>query len=251
MKGIDMVRRLSVLAGVVALASVLMVPAASAGKARTYEVTITNLTTGQPLTPPVVAAHKKPVEIFEVGNAASYAVQQLAENGNGGPLVAELGANKHVSAIWEATEPLVPAGTPGAEDLGFKDYVTFEITSYKGAKYLSVASMLICTNDGFTGVDGVRLPKKVGQSKTIWSDAYDAGTENNTEDFADMVPPCQGLIGVVAMPAETGTGTTNGALAEGGVIHHHNGIVGGIDDLTVSDHGFTNPVIEITIERIS
>ena len=26
--------------------------------------------------------------------------------------------------------------------------------------------------------------------------AYDAGTEMNTEDFADMVPPCQGLIGV-------------------------------------------------------
>lgn len=192
-----------------------------------------------------MAAHKKPVEIFEVGNAASYALQQLAENGNGDPLVAELGANKHVSAIWLTGEPLVPAADPGAS--GFSDSVTFEITSYKGAKYLSVASMLICTNDGFTGIDGVRLPKKVGQSKTIWSDAYDAGTENNTENFADIVPPCQGLIGVTG---DAGTGTTNSALAEGGVIHHHNGIVGG-NDLTLMDHGFTNPVIEITIERIS
>lgn len=66
-----MLRRLSVIASVFALATFLLAPAASAGKTRTYEVTITNLTTGQPLTPPVVATHKKPAEIFEVGEAAS------------------------------------------------------------------------------------------------------------------------------------------------------------------------------------
>ena len=243
-----MLRRLSVLAAVIALASFLLAPAASAGKVRTYEVTITNLTTGQPFTPPVVAAHKRPTGIFDVGDPASFALQQVAENGVNSFLLAALAANKHVSSSFEvATPPLVPAADPGGS--GFSDTVTFEISSSKGAKYLSIATMLICTNDGFTGIDGVRLPKKVGQSVTVWSDAYDAGTEINTEDFIDMVPPCQRLIGVMSA-ADPGTGMTNGALAEGGVVASHGGVVGGIADLTVADHGWVDPVVEITIERI-
>jgi hypothetical protein len=49
--------------------------------------------------------------------------------------------------------------------------------------------MLICTNDGFTGSDGLRLPSKLGQSAMYYMAAYDAGSEINTEDFADIVPP--------------------------------------------------------------
>ena len=45
----------------------------------------------------------------------------------------------------------------------------------------------------------------------------------NTEDFADIVPPCQGLIGVGS--DDEGTGMSNPDLAEGGVIAHHTGIV--------------------------
>ena len=56
--------------------------------------------------------------------------------------------------------------------------------------------MLICTNDGFTGVDGLRLPGAVGQTVVANTAAYDAGTEANTEDFGDIVPPCQAVIGV-------------------------------------------------------
>jgi hypothetical protein len=56
--------------------------------------------------------------------------------------------------------------------------------------------MLICTNDGFSIVHDAPLPAEVGQIATFYSDAYDAGTEVNTESFADLVPPCQGLVGV-------------------------------------------------------
>jgi len=211
----------------------------------TYEVTITNLTSGQPLTPPVVAAHRQPLHVFEVGAAASFGVKEIAENGNNAPLLAALGGEKHVSAVIETqTGPLVPAGTPGSAM--FADSVTFALTTDQGAKYLSFAAMLICTNDGFTGVDSLRLPQQVGDSVTVVTAGYDAGTEINTEDFVDIVPPCQGLIGVSS--GEAGTGTSNPALAEGGVIRHHPNIQGG-SDLLPAVHGWTDPVAEVVITR--
>jgi hypothetical protein len=102
--------------------------------------------------------------------------------------------------------------------------------------------MLICTNDGFSGVDSLMLPGS--GSTSVDTNAYDAGSEMNTEDFADIVPPCQGLIGVES--DDEGTGMSNPDLAEGGVITVHAGIQGG-DDLTVADHGWSDPVARITV----
>ena len=52
------------------------------------------------------------------------------------------------------------------------------------------------------------------------------------------------------MNVEPGTGMSNPALAEGGVIHHHAGIQGGVD-LTPMTHGWSDPVAEVTVERVS
>lgn len=213
----------------------------------TYQVTITNLTSGQPLTPPVVATHRRPLHVFEVGEAASFGVKEIAENGNNAPLLAALGAEKRVSEVLQAGGgPLVPAGRPGAAL--FPDSVTLTITADRGAKYLSFVAMLVCTNDGFTGVDSVRLPKHVGDSITVFTAGYDAGTEINTEDFADIVPPCQGLIGISS--GEAGTGMSNPALAEGGVIRHHP-CIQGIADLVPEVHGWADPVAKIVITRLN
>jgi len=211
----------------------------------TYEVTITNLTSGQPLTPPVVATHRRPLHVFEVGAAASFGVKEIAENGNNAPLLAALGGEEHVSEVVQAgMGPLVPATAPGGAT--FPDSVTFTITADRGAKYLSFVSMLICTNDGFTGVDSLRLPQEVGDSVTVVTAGYDAGTEINTEDFVDIVLPCQGLIGISS--GEAGAGTSNPALAEGGVIVHHPNIQGG-SDLLPAVHGWIDPVAEVVITR--
>lgn len=218
--------------------------AAAEAPVATYEVTIDNLTAGQPLTPPVVATHRAATGIFTVGQPASFALKEIAENGNLAPMIAQLGADKHVSDSVAAAAPLVPAGLPGSAMFG--DSVTLTVTASEGAKFLSFASMLICTNDGFTGVDSLRLPREVGDTD-VQSAGYDAGTEVNTEDFADIVPPCQGLVGVSS--GEPGTGTSNPALAEGGVIHHHRGISGGAD-LVPAVHGWTDPVAAITVERV-
>jgi hypothetical protein len=239
-------RFLALAVAVAALAFVATVSSAAVeAPVATYEVTIENLTTGQPLTPPVVATHRAATGMFTVGQPASFALKEIAENGNLAPMIAQLGADKHVSDSVAAPEPLVPAGLPGSAM--FDDSVTLTVTASTGAKFLSYASMLICTNDGFTGVDSLRLPKDVGDAVVMRSAGYDAGTERNTEDFADIVPPCQSLVGVSS--GEPGTGMSNPALAEGGVIHHHPGIVGGAD-LIPAIHGWTDPVAEITVERV-
>jgi hypothetical protein len=223
-------------------------PASASAPERTYRVTITNLTSGQPLTPVAVATHQASVDAFTVGEPASFGVKEIAENGNLGPFVSSLQGATGVSEVVEGTFPLVPEGTPGAAT--FPDTVTFEIHASADSRRLSWVSMLICTNDGFTGVDGLKLPVHLDETVTEGTAGYDAGTEINTEDFADIVPPCQGLIGVSS--GEAGTGVSNPALAEGGVIHHHPGIQGGAD-LVQAVHGWDvdEPVAEITVERIA
>jgi hypothetical protein len=211
-----------------------------AGEA-TYEVSITNLTTeGQPLTPPLAATHRKPIGMFEVGEPASFGLKEIAENGNLGPMHERLAGSKHVADVVIAVAGDPPPVLPGQT-------VTFELAAERGARYLSFVSMLICTNDGFTGVNGLRLPDDVGESATVYTAAYDAGTEMNTEDFADMVPPCPALTGV---PSEDpGTGASDPALAEGDVVRHHPGIAG-IADLDPALHGWDDPVAMVTVERI-
>ncbi|HZA26665.1 MAG TPA: spondin domain-containing protein [Actinomycetota bacterium] len=233
-------------------------PANNDDDVRTYEVTITNETSGQPLTPPVVATHSGKNQVFEVGQPASVGVREIAENGNNAPLLAFLGADPF-DRISESKQagmgPLVPEGTPGGVEVPpsgpeFPDSVTFEITAEEGANRLSFVSMLICTNDGFTGVNGLRLPSRVGRTITAETAGYDAFTEVNDEDFAHIVPPCQGLIGVSS--GEMGEGVSNPALAEGGVISHHQGIKGG-SDLVPEVHGWDidEEVAEISVTRLS
>jgi hypothetical protein len=150
-----------------------------------------------------------------------------------------LAADKHVDEVVTATSGSPPPLAPGSS-------VTVNISGDRGRKYLSFVSMLICTNDGFTGADTLRLPKKVGDTVEMYTNAYDAGTEINTEDFADIVPPCQGLVGVTS--EDDGTGMSNPDLAEDGVIRMHLGVAGG-DDLVPGVHGWTDPVGHITITR--
>ena len=234
MQAIGLRKSALAVAAAIAVAAVALVAVAASPAAGqqtvTYNVTIENLTSGQPFTPPVVAAHTSGMDVFNVGQAASAEVQAIAENGNNDPLVALLGGSAAVLDSASGTAPVKP---------GESATITVEAPS---GSLLSVVFMLICTNDGFSGVDSMTLA--ASGSESVDANAYDAGTETNTEDFADIVPPCQDLIGVSS--ADAGTGETDAALAEGGVITAHQGIQGGTD-LTVSDHGWTDPVARITV----
>ena len=179
-------------------------------------------------------------DLIKRNTAASEEIQEVAENGNLAPLLDALAASPHVHSYVVATTEAGPLG-PG-------ESVTITIEADKRARHLLLAAMLICTNDGFTGFDGRRLPSRIGHTKTFRAVAYDAGTEVNTEHLGDLVPPCQGLNGV--MSDEPGTGTSDPALAQNGVIRRHRGIAG-IDELTYEAHGW-NPrsaVVSVSVTR--
>ncbi|MEM7612726.1 MAG: spondin domain-containing protein [Pseudomonadota bacterium] len=228
---------------VAALALFTSTGAAASGKhGITYEITISNITAGQPFTPPVIAVHNRRAEVFSVGDPASEGVRQIAENGNNAPLVSALSSNPDVRQVIEGTAPIVPPSNPGGT--GFDSQATFTITVDRRARFLSLVSMLICTNDGFTGVNAVRLPR---YKTTVYARGYETRTETNTEDFADIVPPCQGLIGVSSDDA--GTGASNPTLAENGVVIPHAGVVGD-NDLDPRVHDWADPVAKIEIKRV-
>ncbi|MFV1970524.1 MAG: spondin domain-containing protein [Acidimicrobiia bacterium] len=196
----------------------------------TYEITITNLTSGQPITPAVFAVHSGRHDLFQKGAEASNGIQQLAENGGVGVLAAEVAANPAISA----------STVVGAAPLAPGTSATMSLEVIGRANRFSLAAMLVCTNDGFGGIDGERLPSEVGDEHRYYARAFDAGTELNTELYADLVPPCDG-------DPTTGTGMSNPALAEGGKVHRHEGIAG-IGDLTEA-HAWSGPVLKVTIER--
>jgi hypothetical protein len=218
------------------------IPQSEAALNLNYKVTVTNITPGQPITPPLLVTHNKDVSIFNVGEESSYELSQLAENGNFEPLVEKLSGMAGVGQVVTGDAPLVPANDPGETGLAFTE--TFMISADPGTRYLSFASMLVCTNDGFAGIDTIWLPHK---EKTVYAKSYDARTEMNTEDFANIVPPCQGAIGVSS--GEEGTGVSDPSISEDGIVIPHPGLVGG-EDLLPSVHGWDGPVVKIEIERI-
>ncbi len=200
----------------------------------TFKVEIENLSQrGQPFTPALLAVHSAAADLFEVGEPASAELQQIAENGNLPPMIELLEGSAAVSAVVVGSGPVLPRQTHVLMVRGDDD------------SYLSFVSMLICTNDGFAGIDSLAFADIEG-SVTLDVNAYDAGTEVNTQDFADIVPPCQGLVGV-SSPDE-GTGASNPDLAEDGVIAMHAGVFGG-NDLTAS-HMWTGPIARATITRV-
>lgn len=227
-----------------ALALLLLTVAASAASAdntRNYRITITNLTEAQWFTPAAVATHRGATDLFRLGETASLGVKEIAENGNLAPMVELFASDSH---IWDSEVVKAASGPPPIAPDGS---VTFEISSAKGARFFSWVSMLICTNDGFTGLDSIKLPVGVGATATHFTAGYDAGTELNTEDWDDLVPPCAQLTG---FGDQGGTESSNPALAEGGVVNMHGGITGD-GDLVPSVHGWMNPVASVEITRIS
>lgn len=233
---------ITAIAAMLAIVSITGIPESSAAKSKMYEVTITNLTPGQPITPPLLVTHSVNAGFFSVGEMASDNIQQLAENGNPEPLVKMLQGKSGILSIVQGETPLVPANDPGNTGLSHSE--TFVVSSQGNMRYLSFASMLVCTNDGFAGIDSVKLP--INQ-KTVYAMAYDARTEMNTENFADIVPPCQDAIGISS--DDDGVGASNEAIAENGVVIPHPGIMGE-DDLLKSVHAWGNPVVKIDIVRM-
>ena len=195
-----------------------------------FEVTITNLTRGQQFTPILVAVHKPTVKLFELGKPASTELATLAEEGNTAPLKAAL------SALPDTAQVVTGNGltNPGAS-------VTLIVDGRRGFGFLSVAAMLIPTNDAFFALNGVALPRG-NDVLTLTAPAYDSGSERNDELCVSIPGPSF---------AECGGSGGGGAPVGGeeGYVHIHAGIHG-IGNLLAATRDWRNPVALITVRRM-
>lgn len=208
--------------------------AAAEGYKRHYEVSITNITKGQTFTPQLVATHTSKISLFDLGAAASDELTTLAESGNTAPLTEVLQGERYKVADVQTIGGLLEPGQTA----------TIDLVALPFTRRLSIAAMLIPTNDAFVGADAVILPRR--GSRTFYLQAYDAGTEFNDQK-------CINIPG----PRCSGEGDSEPAASDEGYVHVSNGFhdlgdqdAGGNEILKPFTYDWRNPVAKVVVKRV-
>jgi len=201
----------------------------AAGGRDDYHVTITNLTYSINFTPILVASQRRPVSIFELGAPASDDLSAIAEGGDVGPMTTTLNHDHNVVDVQNSGGLLGPG-----------ESVTVIVSGDHGAKYISVASMMLPTNDGFIGLNSVEVSKRGGA--VFYSPGYDAGSEANDELCANIPGPTCGGSGPSPSDGEPNPGDEN-------YVHIHRG-THGVGDLAADRYDWRNPVARISVTRV-
>ena len=186
-----------------------------------YEVTITNVTDGQPLSPPLLATHAASMHAWKEGEKASKEVEMIAEGGK----------NKAMAKMLEESKASDVVAGGMADHIMPGQSKTFTVMAKPG-DVLTVLTMLAATNDGFTGVSDMKLGEGEPASRDLM--AYDAGTEQNTEMKADVPAPAMGMGHPATTPPEA--------------IKMHTGLTGK-GDLDKMKMGWVGPVARISVTK--
>ena len=201
-----------------------------------FDVSVTNLTGAQPLSPVAVIAHQDGYAVFVVGDSATVGLEELAEGGDNTALLAEADADANVVATASGAAPIGPAGN---------EIVNIEVLEADlPGLLISVSTMLVNTNDAISGINGAAVgDMAIGDVVSLRTIAYDSGTEANTE-----------LAGEIPGPAGGGEGFNAARSDRVDMVAMHSGVVSQDDGLATSDltgqHRFDNPVTQVWIERI-
>ena len=199
----------------------------------TWEVTITNLTPGQTFTPRLFVLTNERINLFTVGEPASDELAALAEGGDTAPLTSLL--EEYPGAV-QAVQTTAGLLAPGGSE-------TVTLTSHKRKGFLTLAAMLIPTNDTFVALDSLRLPKRGTQIE--YALAYDAGSEANDQNCANIPGPVCG-----------GAALSEAQDSDEGFVHVGNGfhlLSETSDDGSVlmpAKYDWNNPVAKITIRAL-
>ncbi len=241
--------RLAVLNGLVGLSLVACggdeAPVASEGGSASagasYELTLQNLTAGQPLSPAVAIVHNEGYQLFEVGQAAGVGLERLAEGAQTDSLLAEINDLSTVKA--SATSNGGPVGPGNATrftiEAGDADPAAERLR-------LSLVTMLVNSNDAIAAVNGdLNLAMlEVGQQSVTDLISYDTGTEANRETAATMPGPAGG-----------GEGFNPARDDIRDAVHVHQGPVTSDDGLSASAlssiHRWQHPVARLTVRRLN
>lgn len=194
-----------------------------------YEVTVTNMTSNQPLSPITLVTHKDDYKPFTVGMASDAALELLAESGDNTEVLA-------LATVVDKASDSAPLG-PGST-------YTHTLETKDTTLNLSILSMLVNTNDAFTGLNSHDLTSySVGDMKSFTLNVYDSGTEANSE-----------MAATIPGPAAMGEGFNAARDDIVDVVTMHPGVVSQDDGLTDSvlnaNHRFDNLVAKVSIKRI-
>ena len=200
-----------------------------------FDVTVDNLTNAQPLSPIAVIGHLNGYALFVVGNTATVGFEEMAEGGDNTALLAEADGDANVLVSASGAAAIGPAGTETVSITMLEsDVANLEI---------SVATMLVNTNDAFSALDAMDVSSMaVGDSVMVVAIAYDAGTENDTEAASDIPGPAGGGEGFNAARSDS----ADRVAMHAGVVSQDDGFA--TSDLT-EQHRFDNPVMRVRIAR--
>lgn len=192
-----------------------------------YLVKVTNLTNAQPMSPVAAVMHKD-MMYWKIGEMASVPLEKIAEGGDSADFLAQ-------------ADVLANASSEGMLMPGLSTEFTINTTD-RMATHFTVVTMLVNTNDAFSGLTGVDVSSlTVDATKTWLLGVYDSGTEKNSE-----------LAGTIPGPADGGTGYDS-ERDDVDVVAMHGGVVSKDDGLTQSvltqAHRFDNPTLKLTITR--
>ncbi|MDA0680147.1 MAG: spondin domain-containing protein [Proteobacteria bacterium] len=200
-----------------------------------FDITVSNLTNAQPLSPIAVIGHRAGYTVFTIGDAANPGLEEMAEGGDNTALLAEAAADAAVVVTGSGAAPIGPAGS---------ETVTINLLdSERQGLLLSVGTMLVNTNDAFSGLSSAAIgAMAVGDISSFDGVAYDAGTESDSESAIHIPGPAGG-----------GEGFNSARDDQVDRVAMHAGIVSQNDGLATSDlteqHRFDNPVLRVRIER--
>jgi len=199
----------------------------------TYQVTVINLTYAQPMSPVALVLHNEG-QLWSIGAMASVALENLAESGDNSAVLAE-----SIVLSGQSGSGLL---LPGMSEMVDVSYTVADVNN--APMMLSLATMLVNTNDAFTGINALAVNNLVvGESISFTTSSYDSGTEKNSE-----------LMTTIPGPASGGTGEGfNAERDDIDKVAMHSGIVSVDDGLMVSAltqaHRFDNPTLAVLITR--
>ncbi|MBY5992785.1 spondin domain-containing protein [Ferrimonas balearica] len=197
-----------------------------------YQITVTNLTSAQPMSPVAAYLHDGTARGWQLGQSASVGLEELAEAGDGTTWLMEAeGMGSLTSA--SGSDILMPGMSQSLE-------LTLEETDTLA---LSLATMLVNTNDGYTGLDGLDLAALApGEAMMRPLPVYDAGTEANSELAATIPGPAGGGAGF-----DSGRDDVDFVARHPGVVSQDDGVA---DSALRSMHRFDGPVARLVVTRM-
>ena len=199
----------------------------------TWEVTITNLTQAQLFTPLVAIAHVADYQMFRPGEAASEALEVMAEGGDTSGLVdAAAAATNDDRFSSDSHNALLEPGQS----------VTLTVTGRVRRARISVASMLIPTNDTFIALNAIEPPRRGSVEYMV--PAWDAGTEVNDQSCQHMPGPRCGGEGFSVEGGEGQVYISAGFHDLGSVD------ADGFEVLGPARYDWRNPAALVTVQRV-